>query len=44
MIRGNLHLAVILRIRPAPKPDELQAFVGKAVTTLLHGIVSTRKA
>ena len=44
MIRGNLHLAVILRIRPAPKPDELQAFVAKAVTTLLHGIVSTRKA
>lgn len=44
MIRGNLHLAVILRIRPAPRPDELQTFVSKAVATLLHGIVSARKA
>jgi len=43
MIRGNLHLSVILRIRSAPKADELQAFVAKAVATFLGGIVSTRK-
>ncbi|HEY0685737.1 MAG TPA: TetR/AcrR family transcriptional regulator C-terminal domain-containing protein [Steroidobacter sp.] len=43
MIRGNLHLAVVLRIRPAPAPEELHAFVSKAVATFLHGIVATRK-
>ncbi|WP_129648048.1 TetR/AcrR family transcriptional regulator [Peristeroidobacter agariperforans] len=44
MIRGNLHLAVVLRIRPAPRPEELQAFVAKAVATFLHGIVAPQRA
>ncbi|WP_206606508.1 TetR/AcrR family transcriptional regulator [Steroidobacter cummioxidans] len=43
MIRGNLHLAVILGIRPPPRPEEIQAFVSKAVAAFLFGIVIGRK-
>jgi AcrR family transcriptional regulator len=43
MIRGNLHLAVVLRLRPPPKREELEAFVSKAVATFLNGVVAARK-
>ena len=38
MLRDNLHLRVILGLRPPPSPAEAEAAVASAVNTFLHGI------
>jgi hypothetical protein len=40
MIRDNLHLKVVLGLRPAPSPEEAKAAVVSAVNILLHGMAS----
>lgn len=37
MIRGNLHLQVVLGLRPAPDAQEAQAVIRSAVDLFLHG-------
>ena len=38
MLRDNLHLRVILGLRPPPSPAEAEAAVASAVSIFLHGI------
>ena len=38
MIRGNLHLQVVLGLRTAPSDKEARAAVGSAVQVFLNGI------
>lgn len=38
MIRGNLHLQVVLGLRPPPSVEEIQEAVASAVEVLLNGV------
>lgn len=38
MIRDNLHLQVVLGLRPAPSDEEVQEAVGSAVEVFLNGV------
>ncbi|WP_283848363.1 TetR/AcrR family transcriptional regulator C-terminal domain-containing protein [Bradyrhizobium ivorense] len=38
MLRDNLHLQVILGLRPPPSPTEAEAAVKSAISIFLHGI------
>lgn len=38
MIRDNLHLQVVLGLRPPPGPEEAEAAVASAVEIFLHGV------
>jgi AcrR family transcriptional regulator len=38
MLRGNLHLRVVMRLRPAPGAAEIETFVVSAVDVFLNGI------
>jgi AcrR family transcriptional regulator len=46
MVRDNLHLQVILGLRPPPSPAEAEAVVVSAINIFLHGIYGdkTRRA
>jgi hypothetical protein len=38
MLRGNLHLSVVLGLRPVPAEEEIEKFVISAVDIFLTGI------
>jgi hypothetical protein len=38
MIRDNLHLQVVLGLRPPPSDEEAQEAVGSAVEVFLNGV------
>ena len=42
MIRGNLHLQVVLGLRPAPSDEEAQLVVASVVEVFLNGIRPSR--
>ena len=42
ILRDNLHLHVLLRLRPAPEQEERAALVKSAVEIFLHGIVKQK--
>lgn len=42
MVRGNLHLQVVLGLRPVPDPPAIRALVACAVDTFLDGIRANR--
>lgn len=38
MLRGNLHLQVVLGLREPPDPDEIETILTSVVETFLHGV------
>lgn len=44
MLRDNLHLRVILGLRPPPSPAEAEAVVASAISIFLHGIYGADRA
>ena len=44
MIRDNLHLQVVLGLRPAPSQEEVQKAVGSAVEVFLNGVATPSAA
>jgi AcrR family transcriptional regulator len=44
MLRDNLHLQVVLKIRPPPTPKEIEANVALAVRIFLDGVRQSRPA
>lgn len=43
MIRGNLHLAIVLGLRPVPQDPDLEVFLTQAVGTFVEGISAKQR-